>query len=98
MSLINCTECNRKISDKADSCPGCGIAINNSKTTDIDNSNVNSKINSQPAFKMNFIIKLLLSSIIVGLFIYLISLMKNEKDDFDPEKEWKHLLINKDHK
>ena len=24
MALINCSECNREISDKADSCPGCG--------------------------------------------------------------------------
>jgi hypothetical protein len=69
MSLINCAECNRKISDKAVICPGCGLAINNSKITDINNSNVNSKINSQSAFKMNFMIKLLLSIILVGLFI-----------------------------
>ena len=98
MSLINCVECNKKISDKAVSCPNCGIAINNAKTTDIDTNNLNSKkINSQSEFKLNFISKLLISIILVGLFIYLMSLMKNEKDEFDPEKEWKHLLINKDH-
>lgn len=27
MSLINCTECGRQISDKAKSCPGCGAPI-----------------------------------------------------------------------
>ena len=24
MALINCKECNKEISDKAQSCPGCG--------------------------------------------------------------------------
>ena len=28
MALINCTECNKEISDKADSCPNCGISFN----------------------------------------------------------------------
>lgn len=29
MSLINCPECNKQISDKAKSCPNCGCPINN---------------------------------------------------------------------
>lgn len=28
MALIECPECSRKISDNADSCPGCGYPIN----------------------------------------------------------------------
>lgn len=27
MTLISCSECQRKISDKAESCPGCGINV-----------------------------------------------------------------------
>jgi hypothetical protein len=27
MALINCTECNREISDKAQTCPGCGAPV-----------------------------------------------------------------------
>lgn len=27
MALINCTECNREISDKATTCPGCGAPV-----------------------------------------------------------------------
>lgn len=27
MALINCRECNRKISDQANSCPGCGCPL-----------------------------------------------------------------------
>lgn len=41
MSLINCPECNKVISDKAHSCPNCGYPI-----TDIpDIQNVNEKYN-----------------------------------------------------
>lgn len=29
MSLINCPECGKKISDKAKVCPGCGYEIRN---------------------------------------------------------------------
>ena len=28
MALINCSECGKKISDKADKCPNCGNPIN----------------------------------------------------------------------
>lgn len=31
MSLINCTECGREISDKATSCPSCGAPISKKK-------------------------------------------------------------------
>lgn len=29
MALINCPECNKEISDKANSCPNCGYPLNN---------------------------------------------------------------------
>ena len=29
MALIRCQECNKEVSDKANSCPGCGAPINN---------------------------------------------------------------------
>ena len=32
MSLINCPECNKEISDKATNCPHCGNPINETKT------------------------------------------------------------------
>jgi hypothetical protein len=28
MALINCPECNKEISDKAENCPGCGFPVN----------------------------------------------------------------------
>jgi Ribosomal protein L7/L12 len=34
MSLINCPECNREISDKAESCPHCGYPFKNSESVD----------------------------------------------------------------
>lgn len=33
---------------------------------------------------------------LVSLFFYTISLMKNEPNTFDPEKEWKYMLENVD--
>ena len=33
MALINCPECNREISDKAASCPGCGAPVQSTTTT-----------------------------------------------------------------
>lgn len=27
MALINCPECNREVSDKAEICPNCGFAV-----------------------------------------------------------------------
>ncbi len=32
MSLINCSECKKEISDKATNCPNCGNPINENKT------------------------------------------------------------------
>lgn len=32
MALINCPECNKEISDKANSCPNCGYPINSKQT------------------------------------------------------------------
>jgi hypothetical protein len=33
---------------------------------------------------------------LLGLFFYSVSLMKNEPDNFDPEKEYKYMLVNQD--
>ena len=27
MALINCPECGKEVSDKADTCPNCGLAV-----------------------------------------------------------------------
>jgi hypothetical protein len=37
MALINCSECNREISDKAESCPGCGAPV---KAINVEKSNI----------------------------------------------------------
>lgn len=33
MALINCPECDKRISDKAEKCPGCGISIGKGQPT-----------------------------------------------------------------
>ena len=35
MSLIKCSECGKEISDKADTCPGCGCPIEESNSTSV---------------------------------------------------------------
>ena len=35
MALIDCPSCNKKISDKADSCPHCGFALAEASSEDI---------------------------------------------------------------
>jgi predicted amidophosphoribosyltransferase len=35
MALINCPECKKEISDKAEACPNCGYPINNVKSDDL---------------------------------------------------------------
>ena len=44
MALVNCSECNREVSDSAASCPGCGhpIVVTQSKSNDKPTSVVRS--------------------------------------------------------
>ena len=44
MALISCPECNKEISDKAASCPGCGVPIANTPAQKIL-SNQNPTVN-----------------------------------------------------
>ena len=41
-------------------------------------------------------LKLFAIVVIIGLFFFTMSLMKNEPNNFNPDKEWKFLLVNKD--
>lgn len=36
MALINCKECGKEISDKAKTCPNCGIALNDAVAKEIN--------------------------------------------------------------
>lgn len=44
----------------------------------------------------NFVLKIVACVALVGLSFYLISLMKNEPNNFDAEKEFKFLLVDQD--
>jgi hypothetical protein len=37
MALINCTECNKEISDKATACPGCGAPVSETANLKVTN-------------------------------------------------------------
>lgn len=56
MTMINCLECNKKISNKADSCPNCGCPVTKDNKT-------------KKAKKISFLLKLILW--IVGYFFYI---------------------------
>ena len=43
MAMIKCPECGREISDKAASCPGCGVPIGITHTSDSQPENTPSK-------------------------------------------------------
>ena len=40
MALINCSECNQEVSDKAESCPKCGAPIATAQETKITGTQV----------------------------------------------------------
>jgi len=40
MALINCSECGKEISDKATSCPNCGVPLNHVETISLENNYV----------------------------------------------------------
>lgn len=44
----------------------------------------------------NLVLKIVVCVALVGMSFYLISLMKNEPNNFDPEKEWKFMLVDQD--
>jgi hypothetical protein len=44
----------------------------------------------------NLTLKIVACVALVGMSFYLISLMKNEPNNFDPEKEWKFMLVDQD--
>lgn len=58
MALINCPECDRSVSDKALTCPGCGLPISSSNINNYNNSNKHSiESISEDAFELEQIPK-----------------------------------------
>ncbi|MBR4572876.1 MAG: zinc ribbon domain-containing protein [Prevotella sp.] len=77
--LINCPECNQMVSDKAETCPHCGIRLNN-------NVNVNGNVNPNPNQKQGtkshkaLIASLIIALIIMGVGYYFYSQSLKEKE------------------
>lgn len=64
MALINCDECNQEISDKAASCPKCGIPIASAQETIAAGTRITTIQETSKKFKIQTIISV--SFIIVG--------------------------------
>jgi len=63
MALIKCNECNKEVSDKATSCPQCGVPIG---TKSVDTTVKTIQETSKP-LKLQLILSVL--TIIIGIFI-----------------------------
>ena len=60
MALINCTECNKEISDKAQNCPGCGAPIKKNDSVDskevLDSSGISKGTAALIGFILGFLV------------------------------------------
>jgi len=73
MALINCNECGKQISDKADKCPNCGNPINKSgviPSSYTSTSEVHGK--NEGCFMQTLNFGCVLTVVIIGIIILLI--------------------------
>ena len=56
MALINCDECNKEVSDKAETCPQCGAPIANALETKAAGSQIKTIQETSKKFKLHSII------------------------------------------
>ncbi len=95
MALINCPECNKDVSEKADSCPNCGYPIRNEvieKNIQVDNTSPDEQVDSSSLLEYankNRVIAAIVgvSMVVVLILIFVISslssLSENDKKAFD---------------
>lgn len=65
MALINCTECNHEVSDKAAACPKCGAPIASARETAAAGTTLNTVQKTSKKFKLQSAFSTIL--IIVGI-------------------------------
>ena len=65
MPLINCSECNHEVSDKAVSCPKCGAPISGAQEARAAGTNINTVQETSKKFKLQSLISA--SLIIIGV-------------------------------
>lgn len=79
MALISCPECSNTVSDKAEKCPHCGVAISRSFEVDAIGTALTTTQLTSKRLKLHSIISLIAAA--VG-FIWMIS--HSESPDSDP--------------
>ncbi len=65
MALINCTECNHEVSNKAEACPKCGAPIASARETVAAGTQIKTVQETSKKFKLQSLISVLL--IIIGV-------------------------------
>lgn len=74
MSLIKCPECNKEISDKADSCPNCGFPIDKIKKNIVNEEfkqDMSISKNNNVVKKTSIYIGIVLAiCLLIGFFVY----------------------------
>lgn len=79
MALINCEECGKEISDKAETCPNCGYK-NKPQKSDIKEDIVKEKPKTK-SNKKKFIIILIISVLVIALVVGLVIFFIQKNDD-----------------
>ena len=78
MALINCSECNHEVSDKAEACPKCGAPIAQARETVAAVTHVKTVQETSKKFKLQTLISV--SLIIIG-FAWIIAVANNPQSE-----------------
>lgn len=91
MSLINCPECQSKVSEKAQQCPKCGYPIENiEKIKPIYIEQVTPNISKPKGMKFSIVIIGFVLATFLGIYCYnQYTEYQIKKDNPTPESEWK---------
>lgn len=71
MALINCPECEKQVSDRAATCPNCGVGITTARETQAAGQHIQTMQKTSKKLKMHLLMAALAS--VLGLLLMLIA-------------------------
>ena len=81
MTLINCPECGKEVSDSAQSCPNCGVAIASKSESKAAGASLTTVQETSKKFKLHTLGSVIV--IIIGV-VWLIGQMNSGQDGGEP--------------